>query len=376
MGTYYCDWENGAAHPTGDGSSGNPYRSIDDVFNNKTQDTDTTIYLSGNQLEVRTSEIGAALTGAGWSTSANYVLTLIGVDGSSTGFDGDGTYAILSSGGSTIGINLEITNSGSNVLWSQSTGGTYATGLLNCYLHNSSSATTPVVTSALVGCRVENVGSGTGTYAVNANMFNCFVDCNGTNSSDYGATGANFVGNMIVLNGSPNASQAIGLNESLDGQTMTQNTIYRATGATKKAWGIFCPSSREALHLQGNLIVYSDSVTGDVGVYSHTDQAYVHNCGFHNVADHVFNVSHIVGDPGLQSVTIASNPYSSTPTATYSSWEPTSTGIDGLRGTATGNQGYDNIGADYIGAWQPAGGGGAGVVVPQGLHGIETGIIA
>ena len=117
-------------------------------------------------------------------------------------------------------------------------------------------------------------------------------------------------------------------------------------------------------------------MTGDVGVYSHRDQAYVHNCGFHNVADHVFNVSHIVGDPGLQSVTIASNPYTSTPTGTYSSWEPTSTGIDGLRATATGNDGYNNVGADYIGAWQPAGGGGAGVVVPQGLHGIETGIIA
>jgi hypothetical protein len=382
---YYINYQSGS-DSTGNGTSGAPYKTIGKVWQSHTQSTPDAYYMGGNQLEPLTSALHDQMTANSWSPDVGG-HNFIGLDGSSTGFDGQGTVAIMGSLNTT-GVNflnLELAN-GYRVSASPlygATGGGRVSSFKNCYIHDmENDGSTPAVQGLhFSGCRFDNLTSS--SIGINAfSISNCFADAtsNGQTAAVINATIA--VKNLIKFGNQTGAIYNLG-----SGALIEANTIYRVSGATQAAniravITLHYGANRESGSAVNNLIVLANSVSGDYGINSDNEGCFIADNSFFNVATHLRSSNGTlpqVADPGVNNVTLASNPFASVPTHLYSTWEPDDSvsGIGGRIATQPGNIDYGKVPFyDHVGAWEPIGGGGAGVVVPQGLHGIETGITA
>ena len=117
--------------------------------------------------------------------------------------------------------------------------------------------------------------------------------------------------------------------------------------------------NRDSGAAYNNLIVLENSVVGDKGINSDNEGCFIADNSFYNVATHLVSSNGTlpqVADPGVNNLTLTSNPFASVPTHLYSTWEPDSSvsGIGGRIATQSGNVAYGKVPFyDYVGAWEP-----------------------
>lgn len=369
MTDYYINYQSGS-DSTGNGTSGNPYRTIGAVFANHTQSTPDAYYMGGNQLEPLSTAIHDQMTANGWSPDVGG-HNFIGLDGSSTGFDGQGTVAIMGSNNTTgvNFVNLELAN-GYRVSASPlygATGGSRISSYKNCFIHDmENDGSTPAVAGLhITGCRFNNLTSS--NVGVNAfTISNCFIDATNNGQSGAVVNAVIAVKNLIKFQ-----NQTGAIYNFSSSSLMESNTIYRVSGATQAANNravitLHYGGNRDSGAAYNNLIVLANSVSGDYGINSDNEGCFIADNSFFNVATHLRSSNGTlpqVADPGINNLTLASNPFSSVPTHLYSSWEPDSSvsGIGGRIATQPGNIDYGKVPFyDYVGAWGPTGGGAGG----------------
>ncbi|MGB1707905.1 MAG: hypothetical protein ACPHF4_08785, partial [Rubripirellula sp.] len=359
MADYWINYQSGS-DVTGNGTSGTPYKTIGAVFSNHAQSTPDAYYMGGNQLEPLSTAIHDQMTANGWSPDVGG-HNFIGLDGSSTGFDGQGTVAIMGSYNTT-GVNflnLELANgyrASASPLYGAYTGGRVSS-FKNCYIHDmENDGSTPAVQGLHIsGCRIENLTSS--LVGVNADTIsNSFIDATSNGQTGAVVTAVKAVKNFVKFQNQTGAIYNISSSALFE-----SNTIYRVSGATQAAnvravLTLHYGGNRDSGAAFNNLIVLANSVTGDYGISSDNEGCFITDNSFYNVATHLrstFGTLPQVADPGVNNVTLASNPFASVPTHLYSTWEPDDSvsGIGGRIATQPGNVAYGKVPFyDYVGA--------------------------
>lgn len=349
---YYIDYENGS-DTTGDGlSPSTAYKTAKKLIDTETWDSTNGIevIMSGSALDVLTESLTTTLTTNSWSPVQAAHLTFRGESGSSTGFDGDATYGIITSGSNISFYNLELTNTGSATILNFSA---QRQAVSNCYIHGTTGI--GVTNANVVNCHSYNIGGD--SHFQNCWAYFCFCDnYNGTNHSTYVIRGADNFHNRILMYGGANNELGIYCNQDYSKQFF--NTVLCPSGVGTNRTGIRHIGSVEYNSIYGNLVVAENQNTSDRGIWTSETNILMHNAVYNWTTDYDFGVAerYQYGNEVL-----SSNPFTTNPTGStndLSAWEPdVVTGdLDSIRSDTY----FPSFSPPFKGSWQPVGGGAGG----------------
>jgi len=349
---WYVNYQSGS-DTTGNGTSGNPYKTVKKLLDTETHDTTNgdEIIMSGNADEVLVEDLDTTFTNNSWYPTGwlNQVV-IRGAVGSSTGFDGDATYSPAVSDTDMQFVNLEIKNSGTagyhlntgryyyctihNNYAVNSNQGINSADMYNCYVHSLAASNAIVNQADFSGCivNVKDVTSGSGNFNFN-----------------------HASGSAFLFSG----DRATSFRGFADGTAINNCTIYYASGTYSSARvGLArLSTSREFQEYNQNILVFGHTVAGDIGIQTDNE---ARSCRSNSVyADTGFGPSY--SGAFFDNHELTSNPFSTEPTGAndWSEWEP-----DSISGTKieSENLDYPHVIPRYAGAWQPATGGGGGLL--------------
>lgn len=340
---WYVNYESGS-DTTGNGTAGNPYKTVKKLLETQTHDTTNgnEIIMSGNADEVLAEALDTTFTSNSWYPTNQFDQVVIrGAVGSTTGFDGNATYSTAVSDGYLHFINLEIKDSGTSAFHINA--GRY----YYCTIHNGNAVNTAygLNTGAFFNCYIYDVAGSSGVAG-----FPIFEGCI-VNLKNWSSGSAYF-----YVNAARNSAFLMPGDYDLrffsnsDGSVISNCTIYYASGtySTARTGLRRSSTSREFQAYQQNLLVFGHTVTGDVGIQTDNE---ARTCRSNLVyADTAFNVSY--SGAFFDNHELYSNPFSTEPTGAndWSEWEP-----DLIAGTKikSPNMDYPHVIPRYAGAWQP-----------------------
>lgn len=334
---WFIDYENGS-DSTGNGTSGNPYKTLKHLMTTHSHDTTNgdDIVMSGNSLEVLTESISTTVTNNSWAPTNQFnQVTIRGASGSATGFDGNATYSIDPGANCTI-ANLELKNTGTSAHV------VYATWIVNCSIHNNlAQSGGSVVEGIMYNCHIYDVDT-SGTYILPFGvMYNSIMDVSLSSGALY-FSGCRFSAILLPESG-------VTLKSNADSARIENNTFYYKSGATTNRNGIVRNgSSREYISYRNNIIIFETQNTGDVGiVFSNEDRGDSSNNAVLATTAYSTTYSGAV----FQNETLSTNPFSSAPTGAnnWSEWEPSTIGNNIDMSTLP----FPQVIPRYKGAWQP-----------------------
>jgi len=358
---YYIDYENGS-DTTGDGlAPGTAYKTAKKLIDTETWDSTNGIevIMSGSALDVLTESLTTTLAANSWSPVQAAHLTFRGESGSSTGFDGDATYGIITSGSNISFYNLELTNTGSaNIL----AYGSLRQVVANCYIHGTTGI--GITNCPVVNSHTYNIGGD--SHLQNCEAFYCFCDnYNGTNHSTYVIRGRSNYYCRILMYGAANNELGIYCNQ--DAQNQYFNTVLCPSGAGTVRKGIRHTGAVEYNSIYGNLVVAENQNVGDIGIDTTETNILMHNAAYNWTTDYNYGVAerYQYGNESL-----SSNPFTTNPTGStndLSAWEPdVVTGdLDSIRSDTY----FPSFSPPFKGSWQPVGGGAGGGLLRVNMNG-------
>lgn len=336
---WFIDYQNGS-DSTGNGTSGNPYKTLKHLMTTHSHDTTNgdDIVMSGNVLEVLTESISTTVASNSWAPTNQFnQVTIRGAAGSATGFDGNATYSSDPGANFTM-ANLELRNSGTAAVVAD------ATWIANCVIHNNlAQSSSTIAIGRLVNCYIYNVDCSS-TYLLGGGfgqLQNCIVDFSSASGSLW-LTICSY--NAILLPGN-----GVNLKSNADHARFENNTFYYKSSATTNRIGLArASSSREYISYRNNLIVFETQNTGDVGlVLGNEDRGDTSN----NAVLATTAYSTTYSGAFFQNETLSTNPFSSAPTGAndWSEWEPSTVGNNIDMSTLP----FPQVIPRYKGAWQP-----------------------
>lgn len=356
---WYVNYQSGS-DTTGNGTSGNPYKTVKKLLDTETHDTTNgdEIIMSGNADEVLVEDLDTTFTSNSWYPTNQFNQVVIrGTAGSTTGFDGNVTYSTAVSNTYLHFINLEIKDSGATAYHIN------ASRYYYCTIHNGNAVNTTygLGTGFFNNCYIYDVAGSSGVAGF-PNFEGCIVNMKNWTSG----------GNVFYVSHARNSAFLMPGDYDLrffsnsDASVMSNNTIYYASGthSTARVGLKRSGTSREFQDYRQNLVVFGHTVTGDIGIQTDNE---ARTCRSNLVyADTAFDVSY--SGAFFDNHELTSNPFSTEPSGAndWSEWEP-----DSISGTKieSSNLDYPHVIPRYAGAWQPAASAGGGGLLRVNMNG-------
>jgi hypothetical protein len=340
---WYVNYESGS-DTTGNGTSGNPYKTVKKLLETQTHDATNgnEIIMSGNADEVLVEALDTTFTNNSWyPTNQLDQVVIRGTAGSTTGFDGNATYSTAVNNSYLHFINLEIKDSGTSAYHINS--GRY----YYCTIHNGNAVSTTygLGSGFFNNCYIYDLAGSSGVGA-----FPVFEGCI-VNMKNWTSGSTNFyvvhARNSAFLMPGDYGLRFLG---NSDHGVVSNSTIYYASGthSTARVGLKRASTSREFQDYNQNLIVFGHTVTGDIGIQTDNE---ARTCRSNLVyADTAFDVSY--SGAFFDNQELYSNPFSTEPTGAndWSEWEPD---LIAQTKVKSANMDYPHVIPRYAGAWQP-----------------------